>query len=90
MRLDRVSPGDVVQCSIKGRARIWGEVTEIKDGVVYFRPLCPATGWRHASAREITGHWRKTGRRVRGSREDSDGAELPALSRSQLSLGVSL
>jgi hypothetical protein len=52
MRLDRVAPGDVIKASIKGRSGIWGEVTEIKDGVVYFTPLCPATGWRHASARD--------------------------------------
>jgi len=89
MRLDRVSPGDVVRCSIKGRTGIWGEVTEVKDGVVYFHPLCPGTGWRHANAREITGHWRKTGRRAQRSGEDSDGSELPAVSRSQLSLRVS-
>ena len=89
MRLDRVSPGDVVRCSIKGRTGIWGEATEIKDGIVYFRPLCPATGWRHASAREITGHWRKARRRERGPAEDSEGSELPAVSRSQLSLRVS-
>ena len=89
MRLDRVSPGDVVRCSIKGRTGIWGEVTDIEDGVVYFRPLCPATGWRHASAREITGHWRKTGRRGRGSSEAPDGSELATVPRSQLSLGVS-
>jgi len=81
MRLDRVAPGDVVRCSIKGRTGIWGEVSEIKDGVVYFRPLCPATGWRHATAREVTGHWRKTGRR--GPRADDEAAPLP---REQLSL----
>jgi hypothetical protein len=51
MRLERVQPGDVVRCSIKGPG-IWGEVTEIKEGMVYFRPLCPAAGWRHATARK--------------------------------------
>jgi hypothetical protein len=56
MKLERVQPGDVVRCAIKGRTSIYGEVTEIKDGIVYFRPLCPATGWRHASAREVVGH----------------------------------
>ena len=84
MRLDRVAPGDVIKASIKGRTGIWGEVTEITNGIVYFRPLCPATGWRHASAREIVGHWRKTGRRGAGS---DDGAEMPAVvSQEQLSL----
>src|ERR1700757_5182621 len=56
MRLDRVQPGDVIKAAIKGRTGIWGEVTEVKDGTVYFRPLCPATGWRHASAHEVVGH----------------------------------
>ena len=41
MRLDRVQSGDVVRCSIKGRTGIWGEVTEIRDGVVYFQPAVP-------------------------------------------------
>jgi hypothetical protein len=59
MKLERVQPGDVVRCAIKGRTGIWGEVTEVKDGIVYFRPLCPATGWRHASAREVVGHGEK-------------------------------
>ena len=84
MRLDRVQPGDVIKASIKGRTGIWGEVTEIKNGAVYFRPLCPATGWRHASAREVVGHWRKAGRRSPGADEDSD--TPPAVPREQLSL----
>jgi len=63
MKLDRVEPGDVVCCAIKGRTGIWGEVTEIRDAIVYFGPLCPAAGWRHARAREVVGHWRKAGRR---------------------------
>ena len=79
MKLERVEPGDVVRCAIKGRTGIWGEVTEIKDGIAYFRPLCPATGWRHASAREVVGHWRKAGRRA-----TDDGA--PLVTREQLSL----
>jgi hypothetical protein len=77
MKLGGVQPGDVVRCAIKGRTGIYGEVTEIKDGIVYFRPLCPATGWRHASAREVVGHWRQAGRR-------DDNA--PPVSREQLSL----
>lgn len=84
MRLDRVAPGDVIKASIKGRTGIWGEVTEIQDGVVYFTPFCPATGWRNASAREIVGHWRKVGRRGAGP---DDGPDMPAVvSKEQLSL----
>jgi len=61
VRIERIAVGDIVLCSIGGR-RIYGEVSEIKDGVVHFRPISTAAGWRHASAREIVGHWRKTGR----------------------------
>lgn len=53
--------GDIVLCSIGGR-RIYGEVSEIADGTVHFRPISAGAGWRHASARQIIGHWRKTGR----------------------------
>ena len=81
MRLDRVQPGDVIKAAIKGRTGIWGEVTEVKDGTVYFRPLCPATGWRHAGAHEVVGHWRKA--RRRGPAGDEDGSPVPA---EQLSL----
>jgi hypothetical protein len=75
MRLDRVQPGDVIQAAITGRTGIWGEVTEVKDGTVYFRPLCPATGWRHASAHEVVGHWRKA--RRRGPAGDEDPPPVP-------------
>jgi hypothetical protein len=66
-----------MKLAIKGR-HMYGEVTEVKDGVVYFRPLRPATGWRHASAREVVGHWRKAGRRDRD--------DAPPVPREQLSL----
>ena len=81
MRLDRVQPGDVIKAAIKGRTGIWGEVTEVKDGTVYFRPLCPATGWRHAGAHEVVGHWRKPRRRGTEGGEDA-----PPVSVEQLSL----
>jgi hypothetical protein len=84
MRLDRVAPGDLIKASIKGRTGIWGEVTEVRDSIVYFRPLCPATGWRHASAREIVGHWRKSGRR---GVDTEDTADVPSVvTKEQLSL----
>ena len=71
MKLHRLAVGDVVKARIKART-VWGEVTEIKDGVVYFQPISPAAGWRHASAREIVGHWRKVGRRNPGAIAGSD------------------
>jgi len=81
MRLDRVQPGDVIKAAIKGRTGFWGEVTEVKDGPVYFNPLCPATGWRHASAHEVVGHWRRA--RRRGGAGDEDAPPVPT---EQLSL----
>ena len=38
-----------------------GRVIEIRDGVVQFEPLCRGISYRHATAREIIAHWRKTG-----------------------------
>ena len=74
--------GDVIKAGIKGRS-VWGEVTEVKDGVVYFSPISPGAGWRHASAREIIGHWRKAGRRAAAGEDDGAPAVVP---REQLSL----
>ena len=82
MRLDRIAVGDVIKAHVKGRV-VWGEVSEIKDGIVYFRPISPAAGWRHASTREIVGHWRKTGRRTTSASVDGDDQPTP---REQLSL----
>ena len=81
MRLERVAMGDVMLSRIKGRS-LWGEVTEVKDGIVYFSPISVAAGWRHASAREIIGHWRKTGRRAADGQDDDAPAVVP---REQLS-----
>ena len=81
--MDRVAAGDLILCRIKGRS-VYGEVLEITGGQVSFRPLCPAAGWRHASAREIVGHWRKAGRH--GGQADGDEAGVPRLPREQLSL----
>lgn len=82
MRIDRIAAGDIVLAAVGGR-RIYGEVTEVRDGVVYFRPISPAAGWRHASAHEIAAHWRKSGRR---SAVDDEAAPRPP--REQLSLPI--
>jgi hypothetical protein len=83
MRSDRIATGDVVKARVKGRV-LWGEVTEVKDGVVYFTPISPAAGWRRASAREIIGHWRKAGRH----RSSYDADEPEPVSTGQLALKV--
>ncbi len=82
MRLDRIRIGDVVLCRIKGRS-VYGEVVEVTDGRVNFRPLCPAAGWHHATAREIVSHWRRTGHRT-GEAIMEEGTVRPP--REQLSL----
>jgi translation initiation factor 2 gamma subunit (eIF-2gamma) len=86
MRIERVGVGDIVLCSIGGR-RIYGEVSEITDGTVHFRPISAAAGWRHASPRQIIGHWRKTGRpRPAAEVGVDDGEERLSQPREQLSL----
>lgn len=83
MKLEGIQAGDIVLCAIKGR-RVYGEVEEVSAGVVRFAPITAAAGWRHASAREVIGHWRKAGRR--GGAADGEGA--PGVPREQLSLGI--
>jgi hypothetical protein len=72
MKLDRIALGDIVLCSIGGR-RVYGEVREIDQGVVYFTPISANAGWRHAGPRQIIGHWRKTGRSRRQSGASAGG-----------------
>ena len=70
MRIDGIATGDIVKASIGGRV-VYGEVLEIRDGVVYFNPISRASGWRHANAAQIVGHWRRTGRRRPASDPES-------------------
>jgi hypothetical protein len=39
MRLERLQSGNIIKAAIKGRTGIWGEVTEVKNGTIYFQPL---------------------------------------------------
>jgi len=63
MRIERIAAHDLVLVRIKDRL-IYGEVLEVADGTVRIRPLCPAAGWHRATARQVVGHWLKTGRRA--------------------------
>lgn len=81
MRLERLAAGDVIKAQVKGRT-VWGEVTEVRDGVVHFRPISHAAGWRHATTREIVAHWRNAGRLGEGPGEE-DQQHVP---REQLGL----
>lgn len=80
-------PFDLIEVN-KGGRRVYGKVVEIRDGVVQFEPLCRGISYRHASAREIVGHWRKTGRRWPGPGDEPDASDTLAVPRSQLSLGI--
>jgi hypothetical protein len=84
MRIDAIAGGDIVKASIGGRV-VYGEVLEIRDRIVYFNPISRGSGWRHASAHQIVGHWRKTGRR-RSIGETDEGVVRPP---EQLSLRIS-
>ncbi len=75
MRIEGIAVGDIVKASIGGRV-IYGEVLEIRDRVVYFHPISRSSGWRHATANQIVGHWRKAG--VRRARASADGVAQPA------------
>ena len=87
MKLAYMHPLDLIEVN-KGGRRVYGKVVEIRDGVVQFEPLCSGISYRHATAREIVGHWRKTGRRGPDPGDEPDAAEPPAVPRSQLSLGI--
>ena len=79
MKLERVQPGDVVRWAIKGRTGIDGEVTEIKDGIVYFPGAVPRERVAACDPCEVVGHWRKAGRR--GGQDNA-----PLAPREQVSL----
>lgn len=85
VKLTSMHPLDLIEVNKSGR-RMYGKVVEIRDGVVQFEPLCRGISYRHASAREIVGHWRKTGRRGQGPGDEADASAAPAVPRSQLSL----
>ena len=87
MKLAYIHADDVIEVN-KGGRRVYARVVEIRDGVVQFEPLCRGISYRHATAREVVGHWRKTGRRGPGPSDEPDEAEPPAVPRSQLSLGI--
>lgn len=80
-------PNALIEVS-KGGRRMYGKVVEIRDGVVQFDPLCRGVSYRHASAREIIGHWRKTGRRGPGPADEPGQPDPAVVSRAQLSLGL--
>ncbi len=77
VRIDGIAVGDIVKASIGGRV-VYGEVLEIQDRVVHFDPLSRGAGWRHATANQVVGHWRKAGRRRSGGGEEERAVVAPA------------
>jgi hypothetical protein len=75
VRVDAIAVGDIVKASIGGRI-VYGEVLEIRSGIVYFNPVSVGSGWRHASAHQIVGHWRRAGRR-RSAGDDEEAVAQP-------------
>ena len=87
MKLAYLHPDDLIEVN-KGGRRMVGRVVEIRDGVVQFEPLCRGISYRHATAREIIAHWRKTGRRGPGPADEAEMPERVVVPRSQLSLRI--
>ena len=88
MRIDGIAVGDIVRASIGGRI-VYGEVLEIRGGVIHFNPISRGAGWRHASAHQIVGHWRRAGRRGSAAvAADGDGAGAVVAPIEQLSLNL--
>jgi hypothetical protein len=80
MRLADIRTDDVVLADKKGR-HVFGLVTDVEEDVVRFRPLVPNSTYRHATAREIVGHWRKAGRpRTNGAVPAGAASQLPLTS----------
>jgi hypothetical protein len=88
MKLAYVHAHDLVEVN-KGGRRFIARVIEIRDGVVEFEPVCRGISYRHASARELVTHWRKTGRRGPGPADEPDAVDEAAVPREQLSLRLS-
>jgi hypothetical protein len=85
MKLAYIHPQDMIEVN-KGGRRMYGKVVEIRDGVVQFEPLCRGVSYHHATAREVIGHWRKTGRRGPGPADEPGEPERTTVPRAQLSL----
>ena len=87
MKLAYLHPDDLIEVN-KGGRRMVDKVIEIRDGVVQFESLGLGVSYRHAGAREIIAHWRKTGRRGPGPADEADRPERAVVPRSQLSLRI--
>jgi hypothetical protein len=71
MRLTSVRAGDIIECDVRGR-RFHALVIDPStppEGCpadvpgLSIRPFHQAITYRHVTARQVVGHWRKAGRR---------------------------
>lgn len=71
MRLSSIRVGDIVECDVRGR-RFHAIVVAPDDdssatssfNELTIKPMVPAITYHHVSARQVVGHWRKSGRRA--------------------------
>lgn len=69
MRLSSVQIGDIVECDVRGRRFhafvVEREAASPSSGApeLAIRPMSSAISYRHVTARQVIGHWRKAGRR---------------------------
>jgi hypothetical protein len=57
MRLDRIRPGDVVECEING-PRFRADVGAKDSGRLRIVPICGNISYRHVQPNQVTRHWR--------------------------------
>jgi hypothetical protein len=61
MNMSAISPGDVVAVDVRGH-RYYGIASHRDRGELKIVPITNGGTWRSVTARQITGHWRKTSR----------------------------
>lgn len=54
-QLDRIQPQDLAKLQVKDRVS-YGELPQVANSIVRFRRRCPASGWHHATARQVVAH----------------------------------
>ncbi len=60
MNLASINPGDIVLVDKRGHCFHALATEAAANGELRFRPIDPRTTWRHATAREVIAHWRKS------------------------------
>lgn len=61
MNITSVSPGDIVECDIRG-IRFFATVEETGKGELHVRPHTKQINYFHVKANQVVGHYRKMGK----------------------------